>query len=300
MQTQVLKDNYIACPFQIQMCDLQGGISLGTAFFYECEGETFIITNWHNVTGKHPLTGMPLHPERSPLYIRVKWPVVTDNATHAEGATVMHFQAQKVEIEDENAPLWFEHPQLGSVCDVVAISVQKPTNWPSSVHMAANKIDETPIPVEPGVKLIVIGFPQGLSTGPGLPVIKTGFLSSMPGYDVRLGGEFSEIGGMKGGIQVPATLLDVHTIPGMSGSPVFAEYTGCWNPDDLRNNNLTDSSMFGTSRRFLGCYSSRVATLEERSGLGLCHQENAIEEICRTKSRGQRFPRNDTGFTYVG
>ena len=28
MQTQVLNDHYVACPFQIQMCDLQGGFSL--------------------------------------------------------------------------------------------------------------------------------------------------------------------------------------------------------------------------------------------------------------------------------
>ena len=298
MQTPVLKDNYIACPFQIQMCDLQGGISLGTAFFYECEGETFVITNWHNVTGKHPLTGIPLDSNRSPLYIRAKWPMVNDNAPHPEGAKIVHFQAQKIEIEDESGPLWFEHPELGSVCDVVAIPVRKPTNWPSSIHMAANKIDETSIPIDPGLKVIVIGFPQGISTGPGLPVIKTGFLSSMPGFGVRLGGGFSDIGGMKDGIEVPATLLDVHTIPGMSGSPVFGEYTGIWNPDDLSITEFIGSSVIGTSRIFLGCYSSRVPRLEERSGLGICHQRNAIEEICRTRYRGQRFPRSDTGFTY--
>ena len=298
MQTQVFKNQYVACPFQIQMCDLQGGFSLGTAFFYECEGATFIVTNWHNVTGKHSLTGAPLHSKRSPLYIRAKWPVVEDHAHHVEGAKVMHFRAQKIEIEDESGPLWFEHPELGSVCDVVAIPIQRPTNWPYVAHRPANKIDETPTPIEPGLKVIVIGFPQGMSTGPGLPVMKTGSLSSMPGYDVRLGGEFSDVGGMKGGVQVPAMLLDVHTIPGMSGSPVFGEYSGFWNPDDLSSDKLTGSSAFGTSRTFLGCYSSRVAKLEERSGLGLCHRKNAIEEICRTRYRGQRFVRNDTGFTY--
>ena len=63
---------------------------------------------------------------------------------------------------------------------------------------------------------------------------------------------------------MPAMLLDVHTIPGMSGSPVFGEYTGFWNPDDLSTSEVTGSSMLGTSRIFLGCYSSRVAELEER------------------------------------
>ena len=298
MQTPVLNDKYVACPFQIQMCDLQGGISLGTAFFYECEGETFVITNWHNVTGKHPLSGSSLDSHRSPVYIQAKWPIVDDSVHHPEGAKIVHFQAQKIEIEDESGPLWFEHPELGSVCDAVAIPFQRPTNWPSSVHMAANKIDGTLIPIEPGLKVIVIGFPQGISTGPGLPVIKTGFLSSMPGFDLRLGGKFSDIGGMKDGIDVPATLLDVHTIPGMSGSPVFGEYTGFWNPDDLSATIVTDSSVLGTSRVFLGCYSSRVTGLEERSGLGICHQRSAIEEICRTRYKGQRFPRSDTGFIY--
>ena len=298
MQNQILQDNHVACPFQIQMCDHQGGISLGTAFLYEHEDETFIITNWHNVTGKHSLTGQPLHSECSPLHILAKWPVVDDSAVHPKGTKVAHFAAQRLEIENDDGPLWFEHPEYGSVCDAVAIPFQRPAEWPAVAHKAANKIDETPIPLEPGVKVLIIGFPQGMSTGPGLPVFKTGFLSSMPGYDVRLGGEFSDIGGMKHGTQVPSMLLDVHTIPGMSGSPVFGEYTGYWNPDDLSGDRLTDSSIFGTSRIFLGCHSSRVAKLEGRSGLGLCHQKNAIEEICRTKHRGQRFPRSDIGFTY--
>ena len=239
MQPQVLNDKYIACPFQIQMCDVHGGLSLGTAFFYECEDDTFVITNWHNVTGKHPLTGAALDAMRSPSYIRAKWPVVEDSAPNVEGAKQFYFQAQKIEIEDESGPLWFEHPELGSACDVVAIPVQKPTDWPSAIHVAANKIAETSIPIEPGLKVTVIGFPQGMSTGPGLPVMKTGFLSSMPGYDVRLGGTFSEVGGMKDGVQVPAMLLDVHTIPGMSGSPVFGEYTGFWNPNDLSTREIS-------------------------------------------------------------
>ena len=298
MQRPTLEDKYIACPFQIQMCDLQGGISLGTAFFYDFGSETFIITNWHNVTGKHPLTGENLNSNRSPLFIRAKWPVVKGRLARPENAQIVYLQSHKIEIEDDNGPLWFEHPELGSVCDVVALPVQKPTNWPSSALMSANKIDETSIPIDPGLKVTVIGFPRGMSTGPGLPLIKTGFLSSMPGFEIRLGGEFSEIGGMKGGIQIPAMLLDVHTIPGMSGSPVFGEYTGIWNPDDLSASNITASSIIGTSRTFLGCYSSRVPHLEERSGLGICHQRDAIEEICRSKHRGERFPRCETGFTY--
>lgn len=95
-------------------------------------------------------------------------------------------------------------------------------------------------------------------------------------------------------------LLDVHTIPGMSGSPVFGEYSGIWNPDNLHSNELAPDSQIGTSRKFLGCYSSRVSGLEERSGLGLCFEASTIEEICRAKHKGSRFAKltDDTGYRY--
>lgn len=302
MQRNVLENKYMACPFQIQMCDNQGQIGLGTAFFYEVEDETFIITNWHNVTGKHHVSGAPvLENGRTPMYINAKWPAVDDMRT-VEGSTSLYLKAQRVEIEVDGEPLWFEHPELGSLCDVVAIPTRRPTAWPSIFHSAANRIDETPIPVEPGLKVIVIGFPRGLSTGPGLPLMKTGFLSSMPGFDVHLDAEFSEMGRMRGGFTVPAAFLDVHTVPGMSGSPVFIEYTGNWNPDALDSNELTDNFFIGsTSRLFLGCHSSRLLESEERSGLGICYRADAIDDICRSQCRGRRFPKtpDETGFTYT-
>ena len=296
MQPQPVNDKYALCPFQIQLCDRQGGFALGTGFFYQVEDGIFIITNWHNVTGKHPLTGKPLHPERSPLYIQAKWPAVHQLG---DGQKAVRWELQTIEIEDAQGPLWFEHPRLGSLCDTVAIPWKRPRDWPPSFHTAANKIDDTAIPIEAGLKVMVVGFPQGMSTGPGLPLIKTGFLSSVPGYEVRLGGEFSDVGGMKGGISLPAMFLDVHTIPGMSGSPVFGEYTGLWNPDDLTAGGIAPSSTIGTSRKFLGCHSSRLWESEERSGLGICFQESAIEEICHAKHRGSRFPPefDDTGFS---
>ena len=297
MQPRPIDDKYALCPFQIQLCDQQGGIGLGTAFFYQVENATFIITNWHNVTGKHPITGKPLHPERSPLYIRAKWPVVHQRE---DGQKVARLEPQTIEIEDAQGPLWFEHPRLGSLCDTVAIPSERPTDWPPPIHVAANKIDDTAIPIEAGLKVIVIGFPQGMSTGPGLPLMKTGFLSSVPGYEVRLGGEFSDIGGMKGGISLPAMFLDVHTIPGMSGSPVFGEYTGLWNPDNLAASGIAPSSTIGTSRKFLGCHSSRLWELEGRSGLGICFPESAIEEICQATHRGSRFLREFDGNGFSG
>ena len=86
MQRAPIGNKYVLCPFQIQMCDLQGGISLGTAFFYDYQGETFIITNWHNVTGKDPFTAKWIDSVRTPLYTRAKWPVVDHNSNLVDDA----------------------------------------------------------------------------------------------------------------------------------------------------------------------------------------------------------------------
>ncbi|MCY3957960.1 MAG: trypsin-like peptidase domain-containing protein [Chloroflexi bacterium] len=288
MQTSILEDSHIACPFQVLMLDSQGVIGLGTAFFYEHAAENFIITNWHNVVGKHPYTGEALHDERSPSLMAAKWPSLEGIEDLGDGLLRTHFQAQPISIEDEGQPLWFEHPEFGSVCDVVAIPFQKPDNWPPVTHKAANKIEEGSIPIRPGTSVAVIGFPLGLSTGPGLPLFKTGCLSSIPGFEIRLGGEFSPVGGLKSGIRTPALLLDVHTLPGMSGSPVFAEHSGLWNPADPLASGITGNSVIGTGRMFLGCHSSRVLGLEDRSGLGLCFGEDVIKEICQARFPGSR------------
>ena len=297
-QSKPVSDKYMLCPFQIQMCDQHGGISLATAFFFELHDETFIITNWHNVTGKHPFTGDSIDPERSPLYIRAKWP--SDVSSAGADVKTTHLTAQRVEIEDENGPLWFEHPTLGSYCDVVAIPTVRPSDWPSAIHAPANRIDEVSIPIEPGLKALIIGFPKGISTGPGFPLIKFGTLSSMPGYKINVGGEFSDVGGMKGGISLPAMLLDAHTLPGMSGSPVFGEHSGIWNLNGLGNSPISDDSVIGTGREFLGCHSSRIWERDERAGLGICYPTDVINEICSSQHRGNRFRQqlDDSGFIH--
>ena len=55
-----IRSIYSQCPFELQMHDAQGVISTGSAFFFGIDDEWFLITNWHNVSGKHFLTKKPL------------------------------------------------------------------------------------------------------------------------------------------------------------------------------------------------------------------------------------------------
>ena len=62
MPEQGIRSTYSQCPFQIQMWDEQGMLATGTAFFYEHGGGWFLITNWHNFSGRHFLSGQTLSP----------------------------------------------------------------------------------------------------------------------------------------------------------------------------------------------------------------------------------------------
>lgn len=100
------------------------------------------------------------------------------------------------------------------------------------MHNYPNRISSIRIPVKPGCQVYVIGFPSSLSSGFGLPIWKSGYIASEPAYDVILGGKLSEFGGMRGGTKIPAIFIDSLTRSGMSGSPVFASYTGNWDITD--------------------------------------------------------------------
>jgi hypothetical protein len=84
----------------------------------------------------------------------------------------------------------------------------------------------------PGCHAFVIGFPQGLSSGFNLPIWKATHIASEPFYDVGIGGKADPSGVIQGELKVPAFFLDGLTRSGMSGSPVFASYTGNWSLED--------------------------------------------------------------------
>lgn len=286
-----VRSTYSQSPVQILMYDENGLISSGTAFFYMHEEEWFLITNWHNISGKHFLTKEPLRCRRFPTYIKAK---ISSYITKIEPKKFTPI-AQRIEIYKDFVPAWFEHPILGSNCDVVAIPMLRPQSCPEFMHNAVNLIGQIRIPIKPGNTSFVIGFPKSLSVGFGLPLWKSGYIASEPYYPIKIGGELSEVGGLSGGTELPAFYIDSQTREGMSGSPVFASYIGNWNvsdpyepvnPDDP-SFFLSDNVALGENRmEFVGCYSSRIGKEEDEAALGLCWTVKAINEICKSKIAG--------------
>lgn len=288
-----IRSTYTQCPFQILLCDDEGIISTGSAFFYEVNGEWFLITNWHNFSGKHFLTNEPLgRTGRFPTFIKAK---LSSYVPSVPGQAERHFTLlpRRIEIYQDHAPLWYQHPELGSSCDLVALPMNRPPNCPEFMHNAANRISNTRIPVKPGCTAFVIGFPRSLSVGFGLPLWKAGYIASEPHFDVTIGGDVSEFAGLRGGIQVPAFFIDSETREGMSGSPVFAAFTGNWDmTDPYRALDLDDPGFWQRNdvalgengMEFIGCYSGRVGRQEEGAALGLCWREGVIREICERRA----------------
>jgi hypothetical protein len=284
------------------MHDRGGIISTGTAFNYECNGTRFLVTNWHNISGKDFFTRASLQSNaRMPMWIEAS------AATWVDGPEVdpraFAVLPRRIELyADGDAmldPLWIEHPQLGNEgCDVIAISDPKPAAEPEFMHNSVNKISLQRIPVKPGEVAFVIGYPEGLKVGFGLPIWKSTFIASEPHYDVTIKGQ-----------RLPAFFLDGYTRPGMSGSPVFALFRGSWNMKSPYENvdfsapgfwQRDDIAIYGSSGiEFVGIYSGRLPTKEGQAALGLCWRKQLIDEICSTQFDQKATPASEGGVASI-
>lgn len=283
-----VRSTYSQAPFKISTHDFGGQIATGTAFHYQHNGQRFIVTNWHNVTGRDFFSGKNLNTlARTPLWIEVHTALWQSPANNPERK--FSIASRRVEIyrdfETQLDRLWLEHPQLGGQgCDIVAIPCPKPDQEPEFMHNSVNLISSAKIPVLPGELAFVIGFPRSLHTGFGLPIWKSTFIASEPHYDVKVGER-----------NLPALFLDGYTREGMSGSPVFARYRGMWDakdpyrpvdPDEPGFWNRDDVNMFGSeATEFIGIYSGRIPEKEGEAALGLCWRKDAIEQVCSAHFR---------------
>ena len=299
MPEQGIRSTYSQCPFKV---DVYGGadktkpFSTATAFYYCYEGEWFLITNWHVVAGRHSLSRKLLdNYGREPSSIKANlqtWYDVYSNVPVSEPLRekVKTFgpALYSIRLYADSKPQWFEHPTYGHLCDIVALPFPRPARCPEFMHNAANLISKTKIPVEPGSTVFIVGFPHGISTGPGLPLHKSGYIASEPYYKTTIYGT-----------TLPAFLLDSQTRRGMSGSPVFAQYFGKWdlndpykevNPDEPGFWQRDDVALGEVAKQFIGCYSGRLPGQNQGNGeepaLGLCWPEDVIKEICAARRLG--------------
>lgn len=244
--------------------------STGSSFFYEYGKRMFLITNWHNATGRNPISGAPLSENHSGIpdvfitYLRLK-----KKNGHAELNKIKLYSDDQME-----EPKWLVHPEHKEEVDVIALEIEKEEKYKYS---AINKGDfEDDIPPEVGDECFVIGYPFEDFRYLGLPIWKKASIATEPSVNED---------------QLPKLLIDTATRPGLSGSPVVYQRIGIHKagPDGQ----LKNDSLFGRIRGFLGIYSGRIGKGEIHAQLGIVWKEKVILEIIKGNLRSDiEFQKN--------
>ena len=221
-------------------------LATGTAFVANAPRGPVLITNRHNVTGRHQQTGQPLSPTGAvPNEVRI-----LHNRANRLGEWVSRIEP----LYANGQPLWVEHPVLGAQADFVAL----PLNQLDDVHLYPYTlgVGDPAIIVAPAEIVSVVGFPFGLTAGGALAVWATGFVATDPDIDYS---------------NLPIFLIDCRSRPGQSGSAVIAHRTG--------GAVATEDGVMvggGVMTRFLGIYSGRV---NAESDLGFVWKAAVIQQL---------------------
>lgn len=224
-------------------------LGFATGFVVEKAAKSFLITNWHVASGRHPDTDKP-----SSTTLALPDELIV---AHHQKEMGRRTPSSVPLYDSEGKPRWIEHPR-GREIDVVAIPLDNLdaciATYPLDLSLAS--VDMEP---KPGMPVFVIGFPLPPQRNYFFPIWKTGHIASDHDLDFD---------------RKPAFLIDATTRGGMSGSPVVMRMSGGFHQKD---------GMFKVAgpltTRLLGVYSGRV---NETSELGIVWRPTVIEDILQS------------------
>ena len=223
-------------------------LALGTSFIYSSKQKLYLVSTWHNYSGRDPITKQPLS-SHGGIPNKIKCKLILNQ--QLLGWNSFFFDL----IANDGTNKWIEHPTHGSKVDIAVLPIKLPSKFKS---FPINKYSFDDMRVEIAQDVFILGFPLGISGRKELPIWKKASIASEPG------GNF------------PVILVDTATKKGMSGSPVIMLYRGVYikergkmNPDDW----------MGEGRLFLGIYSGRVGEGEFEAQLGIVWKQKLIDEI---------------------
>lgn len=238
-------------------------LSSGTAFLVAQDRNSHycLVTNRHNVTGRHQDTGKCISPHAAvPDSIKIYF--------HKNEELGEWLKIKLPLYRDDGTPYWFEHSTLGDKVDAVAMNL----SWGSDVqkfpYYLAASLDRHGIYVGPADTVSVIGFPFGASAAGKFPIWATGFLAQ----DLSLVNP-----------ENPSFLIDCRTRQGQSGSAVIAYRPGGYRKFvDGRMQSVLSAD---PTWEFLGIYSGRI---NAESDLGRVWHVSVIEDLFETAEKDQR------------
>ncbi len=242
-------DQYSLAAIPIEMYFNEIALSLGTGFVWVHHDKFYLITNWHNVSGKDPNTGKHLsRTAAEPNRLRIWF-----NSRGQLGNKIAKFAPIR---DAHNVGLWLVHPAHGRNVDIVAL----PLGDYSDVDMhPINLMASDDLHLQVGMDVFVLGFPFGIAAG-GFPIWKQGSFASEP--------ELSPAAQLH-------LFIDTASRPEMSGSPIIRR---SWGTHMLAGGSVSMGP--GAATKFVGVYSGRTATNDPLDAqLGLAWPASLLPEI---------------------
>jgi hypothetical protein len=237
------------------------GSAVSSGFLWRHNGNVYVVTNWHCLTGKNAKTLLPLgnfFPNRVLVECKFNRPDKQD----AKLGTLLSLK-HEVPIEDDTGNrLWIEHP-MGHTIDIAAFRLPIVEN--GGHHFCClNEIDyEGRWQPVVATDAFIVGFPEGVASAHETPIWKRASIASEPdlNYD-----------------ESPVFLVDTIGNRGVSGSPVVAVGSGMFLPDA----ELSGDSVIGSWKRFVGVYAGRLGEDGIWAQLGRVWKASLIDELFGT------------------
>ena len=260
--SESLQDKLSLAAVYIRFLDGDVALANASAFLWKYEGNAFLISNWHNFTGRNPKTKCALH---STTHVPDHVECHFYKSRFLDGAKTVSYIPESFNFPlyyPDSRPRFFEH-HLGSEVDVAALPIDLPEDV-TPFFLNDQDFDDR-IKLYPGQDVFIIGYPLGPITGNTLPLWKRGTIASEP---------YVLIDGLK------KLYIDTATRPGMSGSFVFAQHTGLFSPT---KSEMTLGSWLGSGRTILGVYSGRIGPHDFEAQVGIVWHREVIEELLSKK-----------------
>lgn len=236
-------------------------LAQASGFLWRHDGQIFLVSNWHVLSGRNPLSGQPLDSKNGVCPNEIELGL---NLRGSDG--VPQPAMAQASIVRDGGNLWLQHPQHGQNVDVAVLVL--PSEHQHQALLALNDLPETSnMAVYVGQDVFVLGYPLDPGLSGGLPIWKRGSIATEPNH-------------RPAGLQ--RLLIDSATREGMSGAPVTVRSVGNYLTTDR------DFTMWSTigSRR-IGIYSGRYgADLQDQAQLGIVWHIDLVDEVCAGNTPG--------------
>jgi len=221
----------------VLLMNVTRAVSQGTGFFFASttlDGKpdtVFLVTNYHVVTGRPPLTQGPRAGDRIRFIL------------HENPAELTRVRQIELPLYDQRGdPLWVVSEAVPKA-DVVLVPVPPEAYRDISLLVFTEAHTRGDIRIRPSSGATLLGYPYGFyDESHFLPVWKTGHVASEPSVDFN---------------DLPTFLVDVSAFPGMSGSPVLAVANGIYESED-------GTMRSGRVLKLLGIFSAMPVVREKK------------------------------------